>query len=214
MPQNYAPTPASQFTSAPTASIPHATSLSTSAPATTPLSVPDVSNLFQSLVKSGFIPPAASGDTPDVSKVPESSPPVIQAEVQDSEKPYQSLIFDAAVRLTNADITRYDGQSPITFFSLNGGFRNRPNIAQIMYGRLASQCGQCGVRFSDTASGKQKMQDHLDTHFRQNHKATQSIGRGHSRCWFVSVEVCGCQCDCFRVVCGLSLFRTGYMPYR
>jgi pre-mRNA cleavage complex 2 protein Pcf11 len=28
------------------------------------------------------------------------------------------------------------------------------------------------------------MQDHLDMHFRQNRKANQNIGRGHSRSWF------------------------------
>ena len=33
------------------------------------------------------------------------------------------------------------------------------------------------------------MQDHLDMHFRQNRKANQNIGRGHSRSWFVTLEV-------------------------
>jgi len=33
------------------------------------------------------------------------------------------------------------------------------------------------------------MQDHLDMHFRQNRKANQNIGRGHSRSWFIGVEV-------------------------
>jgi hypothetical protein len=34
------------------------------------------------------------------------------------------------------------------------------------------------------------MEDHLDMHFRQNRKANQNIGRGHSRSWFIGVEVC------------------------
>ena len=33
------------------------------------------------------------------------------------------------------------------------------------------------------------MEEHLDMHFRQNRKATQNVGRGHSRSWFISIEV-------------------------
>ena len=33
------------------------------------------------------------------------------------------------------------------------------------------------------------MDDHLDIHFRQNRKANQNIGRGHSRSWFIGIEV-------------------------
>src|ERR1700744_5193384 len=51
------------------------------------------------------------------------------------------------------------------------------------------QCKQCGLRFSDTAQGKKTMQEHLDMHFRQNRKASQSVGRGHSRSWFLGAEV-------------------------
>lgn len=58
-----------------------------------------------------------------------------------------------------------------------------------LYDRLPAQCKQCGVRFSDDASGKKAMDDHLDMHFRQNRKVNQNQGRGHSRSWFVSLEV-------------------------
>jgi len=33
------------------------------------------------------------------------------------------------------------------------------------------------------------MQEHLDMHFRQNRKASQNVGRGHSRSWFLGAEV-------------------------
>jgi outer membrane protein TolC len=33
------------------------------------------------------------------------------------------------------------------------------------------------------------IEDHLDMHFRQNCKANQSLGRGHSRSWFVNLDV-------------------------
>lgn len=45
------------------------------------------------------------------------------------------------------------------------------------------------MRFSDDPAGKKRMEDHLDMHFRQNRKASQTVGRGHSRSWFVSLEV-------------------------
>ncbi|KAI6043234.1 hypothetical protein EDC04DRAFT_2600404 [Pisolithus marmoratus] len=53
---------------------------------------------------------------------------------------------------------------------------------------LPMQCKQCGLRFSDDLSGKKRMDDHLDMHFRQNSGVGQNVGRGHSRCWFVSLE--------------------------
>ena len=33
------------------------------------------------------------------------------------------------------------------------------------------------------------MQDHLNMHFRQNRKANQNTGHGHSRSWFIEVDV-------------------------
>lgn len=33
------------------------------------------------------------------------------------------------------------------------------------------------------------MQDHLDMHFNQNRKASQAVGRGYSRSWFVGIDV-------------------------
>jgi pre-mRNA cleavage complex 2 protein Pcf11 len=61
-------------------------------------------------------------------------------------------------------------------------------MVHFLYGRMAVQCKQCGLRFSDTAQGKGAMQEHLDMHFRQNRKASQSVGRGHSRSWFLGAE--------------------------
>ena len=55
--------------------------------------------------------------------------------------------------------------------------------------RLPIQCKQCGIRFADYSAGKLDMQNHLDMHFRQNHKANQNMGCGHSCNWFVTLEV-------------------------
>ena len=68
--------------------------------------------------------------------------------------------------------------------------RAHPNIAHLLYDLLPIQCKQCGIRFANDSAGKQDMQDHLDMHFRQNCKANQNIGHGHSRSWFVTLEVC------------------------
>jgi pre-mRNA cleavage complex 2 protein Pcf11 len=65
--------------------------------------------------------------------------------------------------------------------------RKCPNIAEFLYGQSTTRCKQCGVQFADTAAGNRN--DHLDMHFRRNPKATQNVGRGHSRSWFISIEV-------------------------
>lgn len=67
--------------------------------------------------------------------------------------------------------------------------RKRPQIVEFLYDQLSAQCKQCGIRFADSIVGKKAQEDHLDMHFRQNRKANQNIGRGHSRSWFVGVEV-------------------------
>ncbi len=51
------------------------------------------------------------------------------------------------------------------------------------------KCKQCSKRFSNDEVGRKARDDHLDLHFRQNKRATQSAGRGHSRSWFVGIDV-------------------------
>lgn len=75
------------------------------------------------------------------------------------------------------------------WLTIDLAIRKRPNIDHLLYDRLPVQCKQCGVRFTDDTLGKKEMEDHLDMHFRQNRKASQNIGRGHSRSWFVDLQV-------------------------
>ena len=56
------------------------------------------------------------------------------------------------------------------------------------------------------------MDDHLDMHFRQNRKANQNIGRGHSRSWFIGIEVR--MNECYYFVNLNEYFRTGYKTFR
>jgi len=62
-------------------------------------------------------------------------------------------------------------------------------IVEFLYDSQSLQCKQCGLRFHDTTLGKRDHNDHLDMHFRQNRKASEDSGRGHSRSWFIGVEV-------------------------
>jgi hypothetical protein len=66
--------------------------------------------------------------------------------------------------------------------------RYKPDFDELFLKRTV-QCKQCGRRFSDDASGKKKLEDHLDMHFRQKRKANQNAGRGHSRSWFTGLDV-------------------------
>lgn len=68
-------------------------------------------------------------------------------------------------------------------------FDRSSRIVELLYDHQGLQCKQCGVRFADTPLGKKNQDDHLDMHFRQNRKANENIDRGHSRSWFVGLDV-------------------------
>jgi len=57
-----------------------------------------------------------------------------------------------------------------------------------LYEQQPIQCKQCAVRFPGSPTGKKEYEEHLDMHFRQNRRASQNVGRGHSRSWFVGIE--------------------------
>ncbi|KAK7695922.1 hypothetical protein QCA50_000561 [Cerrena zonata] len=139
---------------------------SSSAP---PVPVPNISNLFNALMKAGVVSanatPTGAGQTAkDQTPPPADSP-------KDALREYRKAIVSARIRLGSSDI-----------------MRQRPPIVRFLYDTAPSQCKQCGIRFSDSSSGKKRMEDHLDMHFRQNRKSTQSSGRGHCRSLFVNVE--------------------------
>ncbi|KAG5220223.1 CID domain-containing protein [Salix suchowensis] len=137
-------------------------------------SVPNVGsiqNLLSTLVKAGVVrngTPVTSGS--DQSEAPSSNIEPIDLE-KESMRSYRKKILAQNVQLTNTDLTR-----------------KRLDIVSLLYNRLPSQCKQCGIRFADSALGKKAMEEHLDMHFRQNRKASQGVGRGHSRSWFIGIE--------------------------
>ncbi|VDB85436.1 unnamed protein product [Peniophora sp. CBMAI 1063] len=133
---------------------------------------PDVSSLFQSLLKSGILStnntPIGAGAT---AKPPTPERKTANATPEEERRAYRAAIMSESIAFSSADITR-----------------NRPGVPFLLYDRLPAQCGQCGVRFSESPSGKKKMQDHLDDHFRANRQAEQPTGRGHSRNWFITAD--------------------------
>ncbi|KAH9049175.1 hypothetical protein EDB84DRAFT_1454432 [Lactarius hengduanensis] len=140
--------------------------------------IPNISGLFEALVKAGVVSatstPTGAGATiqaQDDSKIQShDTQPPRESSVEDA-RVYRRAILAEDVKFSSAEISRH-----------------RPNIVHFLYDRMPVQCKQCGLRFSDTAQGKKTMQEHLDMHFRQNRKASQSVGRGHSRSWFLGVE--------------------------
>ncbi|KAI9254250.1 hypothetical protein BY458DRAFT_558860 [Sporodiniella umbellata] len=65
---------------------------------------------------------------------------------------------------------------------------SRPGAIELLYSAEPLQCKQCGFRYPDTKKGQQKMDAHLDSHFRQNRKMKERVKRGLSRSWFVTVD--------------------------
>ncbi|KAJ8475302.1 hypothetical protein ONZ51_g6652 [Trametes cubensis] len=137
--------------------------------------VSDITNLFNALVKAGVVPssgtrsgpPLGAGATAKVEEKPQVDP---ESE-HDASRSYRKSILSYKIKLTSADITR-----------------QQPPIVDFLYNTLPTQCKQCGVRFPGSARAKKQFEEHLDMHFRQNRKASQAVGRGHSRSWFVSLE--------------------------
>jgi len=145
---------------------------------TAPAVIPNIAGLFDALVKAGVVSatstPTGAGATAHAQDDIQSQTSDVQGPSKsklDDTRAYKRAILAEDVRFSSADISRH-----------------RPNIVHFLYARMAVQCKQCGLRFSDSVEGKGAMQEHLDMHFRQNRKASQSAGRGHSRSWFLGAE--------------------------
>ncbi|KAI0723239.1 hypothetical protein C8Q76DRAFT_646524 [Earliella scabrosa] len=135
--------------------------------------VPNIANLFSALVKAGVVPATGSPSGVATSVKPDEHSQTSQPTdpEREAKRAHRKFVLSQKLKLTSSDITRH-----------------RPPIADLLYNRLPTQCKQCGSRFSDGPAGKKQFEDHLDMHFRQNRKAGQAVGRGHSRSWFISLE--------------------------
>jgi pre-mRNA cleavage complex 2 protein Pcf11 len=169
-------------------------SVQSSSPPSTAPSMPSnsIATLFSALLKAGVVSadskPAVAGPNADEERTP---PPSSLS--RDSTRAYRKAILSEKIKLSTTDIIRcvvlHARSHRFVQYILS---RKRPFVTSFLYDRLPAQCKQCGVRFSDDTSGKKAMDDHLDMHFRQNRKVNQNQGRGHSRSWFVNIEVSCC----------------------
>lgn len=162
---------------------------------TAPPAMPSITGLFEALVKAGVVSatstPTGAGATAHVQDDLQRQPTDVQGPIESKAeecRAYKNAILAEDVKFSSADISRYSLHPACESWTHLPG-RHRPKIVHFLYDRMPVQCKQCGLRFSDTAQGKRAMQEHLDMHFRQNRKASQSIGRGHSRSWFLGAEV-------------------------
>ncbi|KAF9055450.1 hypothetical protein BDZ89DRAFT_1056026 [Hymenopellis radicata] len=131
------------------------------------------SALLSSLLKAGVVP--SNSGTPvgaGLTVYEQADSQTLTADVERAaERSYRDWILSHDVQLSTTGITR-----------------TTPAIADVLYAKDSIQCKQCGVRYPDNPVGKQAREEHLDMHFRQNRKANENVGRGHSRSWFVAVE--------------------------
>jgi pre-mRNA cleavage complex 2 protein Pcf11 len=164
--------------------------VSSSGPDPSSTSAGNIANLFNALVKAGVVSASATPTGAGATAQGEDSKPDDTDLEKKKSRSYRKAILAQKIKLTSADITKYVSSKSFGFFLTHIIHRTRPQIVNLLYDQLPAQCKQCGVRFADNSLGKRKMEDHLDMHFRQNRKANQNIGRGHSRSWFIGVEVC------------------------
>ena len=155
----------------------------TVASSSTAAPIGNITNLYNTLLKAGLV--SATG-TPtgacETAKADESKSEPLGA-AKASAREYRKLILGQKIKLTSVGITRYAINYRNQIMYSPYICRSRPDIVHLLYDRLPIQCKQCGIRFADDSAGK------LDMHFRQNRKANQNMGRGHSCSWFVTLEV-------------------------
>lgn len=151
------------------------------------IQTPSFADLLSTLMKAGVVTqsntPVGAGAT-----VKDEATDIFD-EAREAARAYRNSILSHSVQLTTSGITKYVLPAHWCYPYSWLISRTSPPISVLLYEQLGAQCKQCGLRFLDTVDGKKALEDHLDMHFRQNVKANQNIGRGHSRSWFVGVEV-------------------------
>ncbi|KAF8974458.1 hypothetical protein BDZ97DRAFT_1690202 [Flammula alnicola] len=153
-------------------SAPNPVSVDVQPPLTASVTVPpdNIANLLSTLLKAGVVSangtPIGAGATAKEQEMQTELPKADDEVVRD----YRNTILSDTINLNSLDSV------------------SAPRIVELLYDRQGLQCKQCGIRFADTQLGKKNQNDHLDMHFRQNRKANEDLGRGHSRSWFIGLE--------------------------
>ncbi|EUC66379.1 CID (CTD-interacting domain) domain protein, putative [Rhizoctonia solani AG-3 Rhs1AP] len=123
------------------------------------------SDLLKNLISAGLLTLPPSGQA----SAQAQSSTTQEQQIPSKSEDYDETVLGLDIQLTAASIQR-----------------ERPQMANLLYNRLPLQCKQCALRFPAGEAGKKSMEDHLDLHFKQNRKARENTGRGHSRSWFIS----------------------------
>ena len=78
-----------------------------------------------------------------------------------------------------------------SFNELTTEFVNKKNsnAHAILYQNLKLACKNCGLRFKDNPSERQKLSVHLDWHFKRNRRLRDKLKRPISRDWFPNEQV-------------------------
>lgn len=134
-------------------------------PAPTSALPANIADILRNLGASGLV--SARG-TPD---------PVHVEKPRTALDDYEDMILNLDLKLTMHDINKW--VTPPVYLT-----DFRPNSLPLAH--LPERCKQCGVRF---AEGAEKMQAHMDWHFRRNRKERESEGRGAHRRWLPRAEV-------------------------
>ncbi|KAJ9112520.1 hypothetical protein QFC22_006277 [Naganishia vaughanmartiniae] len=87
----------------------------------------------------------------------------------DGMEEYEEIILSMNVQLTITDLSQPRDFQPTS--------------------HLPNRCSQCAARFAAGKTGKDRLQAHLDWHFRRNRKERESEGRGANRRWLPRAEV-------------------------
>jgi pre-mRNA cleavage complex 2 protein Pcf11 len=160
------------------------------APVVPPTSVvPSVQMPNTTLNTQGIISLLSSITSLQPAKQSVSAPASIEISATTSLEDYERAILRCKIKITSSDIARLVPGLGGSVQVLTNYRRSQPQVLPFLYIKNSPQCNECGMRFPAGEDGKIKLRDHLDQHFRQNTRATENVGRGFSRSWFVGKKV-------------------------
>ncbi|KAM0786746.1 hypothetical protein ACM66B_002183 [Microbotryomycetes sp. NB124-2] len=84
---------------------------------------------------------------------------------------YNEAVLAVNVKMVNSDFNKW-----------------QDHWTSFLYDRLPLQCKQCGLRFFDSARGKQFLDEHLDYHFTHKRRVREGAGRAQGRSWLALEE--------------------------
>lgn len=107
-------------------------------------------------------------------------------------KEYEEMILSMNVSLTLSDLNKWVGEGGQDYDEPMGWLTSGPFLHRVYdfqpTAHLPNRCSQCAARFPAGPTGKDRLQAHLDWHFRRNRKERENEGRGANRRWLPRAE--------------------------